>query len=57
MKPEHENTAGVYTLDLSCYIATQLHVADKARSCFGRGSQARAYAEEIKKTLEQTNEN
>lgn len=51
MKPEHENTEGVYTLDLSCYVAEQLNVKDKARSCFGRGSQARAYAEEIEKVL------
>lgn len=51
MKPEYENADGVDTLSLSCYVAEQLNVRDKARSCFGRGSQARAYAEEIKKVL------
>ena len=51
MKPEYENTDGVYTLDLSRYVAEQLGVKEKARSCIGRGFQARAYAEEIKKEL------
>jgi hypothetical protein len=56
MNPKYENTDGVYTLSLSCYVAEQLDVDKKAGSYLGRGSQARAYAEEIKKVLEK-NEN
>lgn len=56
MKPEHENTEGVDTLTLSSYVADYLKVSDKAGHFFGRGSQARAYAEEIKKEIKRRKE-
>ena len=46
-----ENTEGVYTLYLSSYVARKFGVQDKAGNFYGRGSQARAYAKEIKKVL------
>lgn len=52
MRPEYENTDGVYTLSLSHYVAKQLGVNKKAGSYLGRGFQAQAYAEEIRKKLE-----
>jgi len=52
MRPEYENAEGVDTLSLSHYVAKQLDVDGKAGGFIGRGFQARAYAEEIKKVLE-----
>lgn len=53
MKPGYESTDGVYTLSLSCYVAEQLKVAEKAGNFLGRGFQAQAYAKEIRKVLEE----
>jgi len=46
-----EGDEGVYSLSLSAYVAGELGVADKARSCIGRGFQAQAYADVIKEKL------
>ena len=46
-----EGSMGVYSLGLSAYIARQLGVEHKARSFFGRGSQAREYARLIRDAI------
>ena len=51
MNRGEEGTEGVYALTLSCYVATELGVVDKARGCLGRGFQARAYADVIEEEL------
>ena len=50
---KEENAEGVDSGHLAFYCASQLGVANKAGDYFGRGSQARAYAEEVKKALEE----
>jgi len=52
MKPEYENTKGVYTLDLSGDVARQLGVKGSAGYFFGRGTQAKAYAKVIREKLQ-----
>lgn len=42
-----EGDEGVCSLDLSYCVANQLGVAEKAGEYFGRGTQARAYAEQV----------
>jgi len=51
MDPGMEGEVGVSSLALSKYVAEKLGVADKARKYFGRGSQARAYAEQVRLAL------
>ena len=51
MKDGQEGTLGVYSLELSGYVADQLGVRDKAQECIGRGFQAQAYADEISKAV------
>ena len=51
MSPEREGADGVYTLELSAYVARKLGVFDKARGFLGRGSQAREYARVIAEKL------
>ena len=51
MEPSFENADGVYTLNLSSYIADKLGVKEKAGVFYGRGSQAQAYAKEIEKVI------
>ncbi len=51
MAKGNEGVEGVYTLDLSRYVASKLGVLDKAANCLGRGFQAQAYADQIKKVL------
>ena len=51
MAPGQEGSIGVYTLTLSGFVASSLGVADKARSCIGRGFQAQAYATEVEKVV------
>ena len=51
MSEGEEGAIGVYSLSLSLYIAEKLGVAKKAGHYLGRGFQAQAYAEQIKKAL------
>ena len=51
MLPGNEGSLGVYSLNLSEYVAKQLGVSEKAQRFFGRGSQAREYARLIKEKL------
>jgi hypothetical protein len=53
MKPGKENSEGVYALTLSQYVAKYLGVEEKAGGYFGRGSQARAYAEVIEEKIKE----
>ena len=52
MKDGHEGSLGVDSGDLSYYVAKQFGVADRARQCIGRGSQARAYATVVREAVE-----
>lgn len=47
-----EGSPGVYSLELSRYVAWKLGVDEKAGEYHGRGSQARAYADEVAKVLQ-----
>ena len=51
MNEGQENSSGVDALTLSAYVASKLDVEKEAGDYFGRGKQARAYAEVVAKKL------
>lgn len=51
MNDGYEGSLGVYSLNLSYYVAKQLKVDKEARGFIGRGSQAREYARVVAEKL------
>lgn len=51
MNEGSEGALGIWSLELSAYIAEKLGVKEKAGDYLGRGFQAQAYAREIRKLL------
>ena len=51
MTDGYEGSLGVYSLNLSHYVAEQLGVDQKAQGFIGRGSQAREYARVVAEKL------